>query len=106
MSRWPEHVTTSDIYAQALDAAIVIDARQERLLGQPLATADIHPSRRLNEVELRLLDALASVRRGERPDSQILFAAMAHLAALELVYQRSEMERVETGDPTETGDAR
>lgn len=92
------HVTLKDVYRQAYEHACCLDAREQRMGGTPIGAQDKPIIQRVNEAELRLVSILNDARRGERPSSHLVFAAMAHLAWLEQSLQEAEMARVETGE--------
>lgn len=91
------HVTLRSVFDQAYDYAASLDAREERLTGAPIAAQDKTIIQRVHEAELRIVSILNDARRGDRPASHLMFAAVAHLAWLEQSLQEAEMRRVETG---------
>lgn len=90
-----EHVHLDDIYRQAAEHARALNQREQQLTGATLADHDMDRLARIKEIRVRLDFLERDARLGERPTSSILFAAITHLAALELAEQRTEMTRPE-----------
>lgn len=79
--------TLARVYLQAEDYAYRMMAREERLSGQPIT---LTPTERIHEARLRMNALLIDASLGTRPHSEVIFAAVAHLLALELDGQRAE----------------